>query len=291
MGLAGLLDDLWHSSFGLDETGWSTPHAMIGWALLITVLGFVACRLALQRYRSIGWLTALLLSLLVLSFSAEPFMGPFDKNYTPAMVHAVSTIPILALQPAARHTFRIYQAWNLTRTNPLFVLFAAFWAGTVLSLLRGLNRHSGVFLLSTLIWTLLASNRSTAQFLLHTHSPALASWFPLPLFVAAATLIISLKLGMQEHRAWILTGALFGLLIFLIWGGGSGGSPLTLLWSLLCILLAAPLMAAGALVGQRIYHVLEFPTRSSAWTLALVLGLQLPALTGILDLCLRRLTP
>jgi hypothetical protein len=30
---AGLvLDNLWHSTFGLDETFWSTPHAMLGWA-------------------------------------------------------------------------------------------------------------------------------------------------------------------------------------------------------------------------------------------------------------------
>jgi len=30
----GMLDNLWHSTFGLDETAWSTPHAMLGWGIL-----------------------------------------------------------------------------------------------------------------------------------------------------------------------------------------------------------------------------------------------------------------
>lgn len=30
LALAGALDDAWHSNFGLDETLWSTPHALLG---------------------------------------------------------------------------------------------------------------------------------------------------------------------------------------------------------------------------------------------------------------------
>jgi len=32
LGAAGLIfDNFWHTNFGLDETNWSFPHAMIGW--------------------------------------------------------------------------------------------------------------------------------------------------------------------------------------------------------------------------------------------------------------------
>ena len=40
LGFSGLvLDNFWHTWFGLNETGWSLPHAMIGWSLLMVVLG------------------------------------------------------------------------------------------------------------------------------------------------------------------------------------------------------------------------------------------------------------
>jgi hypothetical protein len=40
--LAGLFDDIWHSNFGLDETAWSFPHAMIGTGLQLTFMGILA---------------------------------------------------------------------------------------------------------------------------------------------------------------------------------------------------------------------------------------------------------
>ena len=51
-GFAGLVfDNFWHSNFGLDETGWSFPHAMLGWSFFITLLGFLACLVALRAGR------------------------------------------------------------------------------------------------------------------------------------------------------------------------------------------------------------------------------------------------
>jgi hypothetical protein len=66
LGFSGLvLDNFWHTWFGLNETPWSFPHAMIGWSLFIVVLGFVACRLALGEP---GWLWKLVLAWLCSSW-------------------------------------------------------------------------------------------------------------------------------------------------------------------------------------------------------------------------------
>src|SRR5262249_26816404 len=66
LALAGGLDNAWHSRFGLDETAWSTPHAMLGWGWLLIVLGIIACTLALRPRRGLAWPTMLSLSVLVL---------------------------------------------------------------------------------------------------------------------------------------------------------------------------------------------------------------------------------
>ncbi|MGI8550724.1 MAG: hypothetical protein ACR2PL_08045, partial [Dehalococcoidia bacterium] len=54
-GLGGFFDLIWHSRFGLDETGWSFPHATLGWGLTLTLRGLIACRLALRSYRPLHW--------------------------------------------------------------------------------------------------------------------------------------------------------------------------------------------------------------------------------------------
>lgn len=120
VGFAGMvLDNIWHSSFGLDETGWSFPHSMLGWGLLVTALGFVACRLGLRPHRPFAWYTLWVMGWLVVAFSAAPFLGPIGKNPTPSTVRAVASIPILSVEPEAQHTFRIYLRWNLNgRTAP-----------------------------------------------------------------------------------------------------------------------------------------------------------------------------
>src|SRR5713226_2040520 len=48
--LAGVFDGIWHTSFGLDETGWSFPHSMIGWGIFVAFLGNTSCRIALREW-------------------------------------------------------------------------------------------------------------------------------------------------------------------------------------------------------------------------------------------------
>lgn len=292
--LAGGLDSLWHTAFGLDETGWSTPHAMIGWALLVIFLGFVACRLALRQARPLRWYTLLFFGYLILGYSATPFMGPLYGNTTPAHVEAISRIPVLFAQAAARHTFRIYETWNLTRTNPIFVPLAALWAGAVLSLLRRLDRRGWMLLAIMLLWTLLSASgdhsdaRRLDTYLQVTNfalSPA--NWLPLPLFSAALTFLLARPLAnlvrIPERWAWLPAGLVFGLFVATIWG------PYAPLGGLL-ILLAAPIVLVGSLLGDAIFGVLERPGYTREWLLLLV-ALGVPFLTGSVDLYLRLHTP
>jgi hypothetical protein len=290
LAVAGGLDSIWHTAFGLDETGWSTPHAMIGWALLLTFLGFVACRFALRPYRPLRWYTALFFGVLLIGFSATPFMGPLNGNTTPARVQAISHIPILFAQAAAEHTFRIYLTWNLTRTNPVFVPLSALWAGVALALLRRLDRRGWMLLATILLWTLLtlSSDHSDARRLdtyLHVTSFAQqqANWLPLPLLPAALAFVLARLVRIGERWAWLPAGLVYGFFVVAIWG------PYRPVGGLL-ILLAAPVVLVGASLGDWIFGVLERPGYGRLWALLLI-GVAVPFATGIVDLYLRLNTP
>lgn len=112
MGAAGLCDFYWHSRFGLDETSWSFPHAMLGWAVAITLLGFVSCRLALGRYRPLRWYTVVLFAVLLLGTAGDLTGGPIGKNYLPELLGRIASLRVLAHEPSFQHTVRIYLHWN-----------------------------------------------------------------------------------------------------------------------------------------------------------------------------------
>jgi hypothetical protein len=286
--LAGLLDDVWHSNFGLDETGWSTPHAMIGWGLLATVLGFICCRLALAPHRPLRWYTRLLLGWLALAFSARPFIGPLESNISPAALQAIRTLPVLLAQPAAQHTLRIYLAWNLTRANPLYLALAALWAGAALAFLRRLDQRTWLFLLTALLVALVGMLDGLARVqgldrafhLQLVRSPA--TWLPAPLFPAALALALAERLGAGRRSAWLVAGVAFALLSLLIWGHSVA--------ALVMALAAVPLFGAGAWLGGWCYRTVARPERGRVW-LALAAGVALPFAVGAVDLYLRTVTP
>jgi hypothetical protein len=290
LAVAGGLDSIWHTAFGLDETGWSTPHAMIGWALLLTFLGFVACRLALRPYRPLRWYSVLFFGFLLIGFTATPFMGPLHGNTTPERVQAISHVPILFAQAAAQHTFRIYLTWNVTRTNPIFVPLSALWAGTALALLRRLDRHGWMLLAITLLWTLLAllgdhsdARRLDTYFQVTSFAQHPANWLPLPLVPAALAFLLARLVRIPERWAWLPVGLVYGFCVVAIWG------PYRPLGGLL-ILLAAPIVLAGVSLGGWIFGVLERPGYGRVWVL-LLMGVAVPFATGTVDLYLRLNTP
>ncbi|HYU20209.1 MAG TPA: hypothetical protein VEQ11_16090 [Chloroflexota bacterium] len=288
LALAAALDDVWHSNFGLDETGWSTPHAMLGWGWLITFLGFVACRLALRAYWPLRWFVAVLIGLLAIGFSATPFLGPLNRNHLPEQVQAIGSIPVLAAQTAAQHKFRIEVDWNLSRTNPVLLPLGALWAGAALGLLRAVDRRARVFLATLTLWTLLTAlgglgaSRRLDQFLHLQLATAPAAWLPLPLLPAGMVLGGLIALRVPEQWAWSVAGVAFGLCVLLVWGARPPQIALALL--------AAPATVLGSSIGQRAYRVLEDPSRAGVKMLALA-GVGVPFLFGLVDLYLRHTTP
>ncbi len=294
LGFAGLvLDNAWHTRFGLDETGWSMPHAMIGWTIFTIALGFMACRLALREERPINLAVAVLLGWCVLAFSATPMLGLFEKNYTPAFVaaqtQAIAHFPAIASQPGLDHVRRITAVANLTRTNPAFALFGAAWVGLTLALLRAFDRRLRVLLLIVALWSLLqllgdrGGAQKLAQYGLAWRAPA--QWLPAPILPAALVYALFVWRRTREWLAWGAAGLTFGLCAFAVWG--QGARPLWIL-----AVLAAPLVCiTGAAVGRRIRRMIERPTANDLLRLAPMIAVTAPLFLGLIDLWLRHSIP
>ena len=260
-GLAGFFDGLWHTAFGLDETLWSFPHSMLGWGLLIAFLGITSCRLALAHWKPIGWGSAIVFGFLVFSSSLERVPGPFMNNISPEVVRFIAGIPVLAAEPAFQHTTRIYLSNDITRLSPLFVPLMGLGAGLAFGLLRRFDSRPLLVLGLGILLT------RTTDFV--------------PLIVPAMVVALrgSAAIG---WRWWTIAGLCFGIATAIVWD-----RPFTLGGALL----AAPLMAVGAAVADRIWHVAERPTRGRVLSFVALAGVAAPAFTGVIDLALRARTP
>ena len=62
-------------------------------------------------------------------------------------------------------------------------------------------------------------------------------------------------------------------------------------WAVGVAVLAQSLTAIGAALADRIWHVLERPTRHRVLTFVALAGVAAPAFTGIIDLAVRARTP
>jgi hypothetical protein len=287
LGIGGLvLDNIWHTAFGLDETAWSVPHALMGWALWLAILGCVASWLELGAQRHLSYISAFVFGFLILSFSASPFLGPLNKNATPSIVEAIAAIPTFKAQPSAAHTFRIYLLWDLNRTNPWLAPVGALWASVALTLVRRLAPRPWLFVAIILVWSLLVTlaERSTARWLdtfqLVSNHPA--AWLPFPLLPAALALIIADRAGIARDWGWAIAGAVFGGCMFAIWHTDARGLLMPVLTTL-----AMPL---GARLGSWLASVVEHPTELPA-KLLVVLCAIIPLCTGALDIYMRGHTP
>ncbi|HEY7419480.1 MAG TPA: hypothetical protein VH593_30135, partial [Ktedonobacteraceae bacterium] len=292
-----MMDNLWHSAFGLDETQWSMPHDMLGWSWLTIILGFVSARLAFREYRPLNWITTLVLALLVLEFLCSPLLGPFYLNYSPVLLHALANLPIVRGEPTAQHMYRIYLHYELTRqTSPLFILMVTGFAGIALGFLQRLDKSARIFLLAPLLWSLALMGRDiyTIWFLhiegarhimdvlpVMLHEPSL--WIPIPLVVAALVFMGLQRSSFRESRRYAIAGLVFGCCTFLIWHT----SP----WFLVPALLAIIIMPLGARIGAWICDLILQPTFAGLMRFVLICCAQIPAALGVVDLILRRTTP
>lgn len=286
-GIAGLVfDNLWHSNFGLDETGWSFPHAMIGWSILMATLGAIACRFAVRPAIPLRWYTILFIGYSAIGASAAPLLGPLHANRSIGTEQAISHISVLAAQPPFQHTLRIIETWNLTRTNPLLILLAPLWAGAALAFIRKLDRRAWVMLLLAGLWSFFDLSRNQA-ISLSRYVPNLAtdpaSWREIPLYVPALLIVILPALRMNERRTWLIAGGAFGLAIFSIFD--------TQAWATLLAIPGAALMLVGKSLGECVYGILDRPDTLRATLSLLLVGVAYPAMTGMVDLALRWSTP
>ena len=273
--LSGFFDLIWHTNFGLDETNLSFPHSMLGWGLLITILGALSSIIALRSYRPPSTLVMAVLGALIIAASAAPVMGPYYKNETPAKVERIADIPVLKDSPDAQRTFQIYLERNINRTNPVFILLAALWAGAVLAFLRQLIPRARL-----LFGIVLLGGRGTARAFDLLDDPA--SWLPLPLFPALLILMTLPRLGVPERWSWGVAGLVNGLLIAAIWTR----SPIGVVF----MILGVPIILLGVAIGRRLYDVIERPTQRGVWTFLVAGAIGVPLLRGIVDLIFRATT-
>jgi hypothetical protein len=320
--LGGTLDMLWHNTFGLDETNWSTPHSMIGWGLCLTWLGFLSSRFALARHIPISRPFLLFGGFLSVSFIVSRALGALENYQTQDVARALGSLNVLASSSAFQHTLRIVEKYNLTHSNPLFVPLAALGAGAGLAFLWDLfalpkrpppllapsdglivrqpqrlwRAIQGVvgylargkvgFLVTALIATLLSySSAHGRAVFLDGKVPALhllddpRNFLPLPFIVAASVYLLASRFGTGERLGWALAGFVFGVVTAAFWDQSVGVA-----------VVAAPLMAFGALLGRRLFTALRQPAWPQVRALTAI-ALGAPALTGVADLFMRWTTP
>lgn len=278
LALAAPLDAIWHTRFGLDETPWSLPHAMLGASLLMIALGIVASRLAVTAVPIRPWTLPLLVMLML--FGTLTLLGPFG-NASPDAVAAASRQGALATDAAAQRLFEIYLSWNLTRTNPVFVALGAAWACFAIALTRPFVRRTLVWLAVLLVfgWIVDAGTVGTARELGLSDDPATTAGLPL---IWAAIPVALLR--DRPRAAALAAGAVFGLVAYAQWGWrDSPGLGLV-------ALAVAPLAGlAAARAGSWTADVVRAPA-SRAPRLVIAVVLVWPVLTGTIDLALRRST-
>ncbi len=284
LGFAGLvLDNFWHTWFGLNETSWSFPHAMIGWALLLMILGFAACRMALGQM-NVVW--KFVLSWLIVVMLAGIAMGPYGRNHSPEMVIAEAQIPVFAAQAETRHLYKIYLEQNLTRTNPILLLLAPLGAAAGLAFTHRLSSRPWLMLGVALLISV-SGDHATAERLVE-YAPGLldepANYAPLPLiWLAGIYVLMHHTVRTSERLAWAMGGLVYGLMLHWTYGVQSGMELLTPLSALSAVV--------GAAAGNWIYQRVANP---SSWQMVLPLmlvGVIAPLITGLIDLWWRLNTP
>ncbi len=283
IGAAGVLDAIWHSRFGLDETNLSAPHKLLGTSIFVVVLGYISCRLALDedamRTGPLPWV----LGFLVLAGSANPIVGPFEQTSREAL-HAIARIPVLAADPDVRHTFRIYDYWNITRSNPLVPLVAAVWVVSAATFVRRLVKRDALVLAiagMAALFSFLADGREARALRLDEGVAPVG----IVLLAGVLAYVGARRLVSSEPLAWAASGAATSAVAFAVWG--RQGDP----WFAIVMVILAPVVSLGAgWFGRRAYEAVAAPRGKALAVLVLTLLAAVPLVTGSVDLWLRART-
>ncbi|MEH0935465.1 hypothetical protein [Micromonospora psammae] len=281
--LAGPADAAWHTSFGLDETNWSFPHAMLGCSLALISVGFWSCRHALTGVRPMWSATRYLLGYLTV-LACAVVMGPLQNYPTREFAVAAGSFGALASNPDHQHLVRIVTQANLTHTSPAYVLVAAAWSGLALGLLRAVDPRARYWLVVAVLVGLSLSGTAGAEAQRYGLAADPRVTAGLPLLTAALVLAVP-----RPRTVWIrylVAGAAFGLHAFLVWG--TAVTPIGYALAACC---APVLVLTGAAAGAWLYGVLTRPARRASLWLTAIVVLLVPAVTGTVDLVLRTMIP
>lgn len=287
VGFAGLiLDNFWHTNFGLDETSWSFPHSMIGWMLLLIALGLLSARMKLNHHKQMNAMATIMLLLAVILFSQGTFLGPLSDNFTTETVQLATLAPALANQEDFLHTLRIYQEWNLNRTSPLLLLLAPLWFGTIITFVRNVDKRWWMVLLLMTLAFLMDSKSGDLEALL-PYIPTImdnrANYASLPIFLPTLLIMILPRIRLRENWAYLLAGLLLNLQIFNIWGVDG--------LSFIIAICAFPLILIGKRIGDYAYDVISQPDSFPKVRRFIMAMVCIPMVTGCVDLFLRLVTP
>ena len=279
IGAAGVFDATWHTLFGLDETNWSTPHAMLGWGIFLAVLGYVSCRLALDATHPTSGVGKAIIAAIVVFAAMAPSMGPIGQIRGPAETERVARIPVLAADENAQHGFRVLLEYNINRTHPVFVVLVALWAVGVVALLRRLDRRTGFVLGVCGAITLFQFGGRRAP-------DGLEYVLPPPVIVAALLVVGIIAAGRSERLAWAVAGLGTGVAAFLGWG--LAGDPAV---ALALVPLTPVVGVVGGWLGRFVWQTIAEPTAKRTLALGVLGGIGCPLATGLVDLYMRSSVP
>lgn len=274
-----VLDNLWHTNFGLNETLWSMPHALIGWSRLVGLFGFIGCALALHRHRPLSRHSTLLFGFFIIGITATTLLGPFYVNNSPNTVRAIMQTPVLSAQSDFLDVYHIYLDRGLDRGSPVAIVLGAFWTGALFAFLIRLDRRPHVLFSAALIWTVFtAFGDYTALKSLTAYAAVpfqARDRLPLPLLPAVIVLLI----GKPAPIRWLAAGCIFGLCSVLA-TGYSGQA-------LIVVALSGIALPFGLWLGAWLYRQIDAPDRRGTLSILIGAGLIVPAALGLLDLYFR----
>ena len=275
--VAGILDAFWHTTFGLDETAWSLPHAMIGTGLALSYLGLLSCLLQLRGRRLPATPVAIALGILALLFTIRVGIGPLDQP-SQELARRIARLPIFVIQPAIAHSFRISAVWQLDRSHPAFAPLAALTGGLALRLLWSLAPRPRPLLAGAAIATVLLAYEPWGVARYFGLASDVRAWLPVPLLPAA--IAIALTRQWPAPTSWMAGGLTFALLTALLWNPSAAVFAISTL-----------AFGAGSLAGEGLWRTVSRPTRRSVAIALGAYGAALPLITGAVDLYLRTHTP
>jgi hypothetical protein len=283
VGVGGaVVDNVWHTLFGLDETQWSFPHNTIAWGTLVASVGFTATVVELGRHRGRPWWITGLVGYLFVVTSVPPILGPFAHQLSIDYVNAVAATPGLQTEAGAQDVHELIRTWQLVRGNPLLVPLVAVWGGLVIGFLRRLTDDNdrlfiGIVACHTVLGAL-GNHRQATILDLPLADPA--TWVPIsvPVLCAAITLVGTRRLDWTDRTGGLFAGGILAITTLVVWTPTIRGLVLVIPAILLFVRLRP--------TGSWVYDLVETPRKRGMLVTGAV-AIAIPLLTGLVDLYLR----